>query len=61
MEPVKKRSAKLPATDKPDATASDVDAFGLEVRDVVRLEPDKRGFVRSAAPTSSAAGATCTA
>ena len=51
MEPVTRRSAKFPATDKPDA-AADVDAFALEMRDVVRLEPDKRGFVRSAAPIS---------
>jgi DNA-nicking Smr family endonuclease len=51
MEPVKKRSAKLPATDRPDA-AEDDDAFALEMRDVVRLEPDPRGRVRSAAPIS---------
>ena len=49
---MKKRRAKLPATDKPDAAAADVDAFALEMRDVVRLEPDPRGFVRSAAPIS---------
>ncbi len=48
---MKKRSAKLPATDKPDA-AADVDAFALEMRDVVRLEPDPRGRVRSVAPIS---------
>ena len=52
MEPVKKRSAKLPATDRPDAAAADVDAFALEMRDVVRLEPDPRGRVRSVAPIS---------
>ena len=52
MEPVKKRSAKLPATDKPDAPAADVDAFALEMRDVVRLEPDPRGRVRSVVPIS---------
>ena len=49
MEPVKKRSAKLPATAGPDA-ASDVDAFALEMRDVARLEPDPRGRVRSVVP-----------
>ena len=52
MEPVKKRSAKLPATDKPDVAAVDVDAFALEMRDIVRLEPDSRGRVRSVAPIS---------
>ena len=46
MEPVNKRSAKLPATDRPDAAAADVDAFALAMRDVVRLEPDPRGRVR---------------
>ena len=46
---MKKRSAKLPATDTPDAPAADVDAFALEMRDVVRLEPDPRGRARSAA------------
>jgi DNA-nicking Smr family endonuclease len=51
MELVKKRSAKLPATGKPDA-AEDDDAFALEMRDVVRLEPDPRGRVRSVAPIS---------
>ena len=51
MEPVKKRSAKLPATDRPDA-AADVDAFALEMRDVARLEPDPRGRVRSVVPIS---------
>jgi hypothetical protein len=48
---VTKRSAKLPATDRPEA-AADVDAFALEMRDVVRLEPDPCGRVRSAAPIS---------
>ena len=52
MEPMKKRSAKLPATDRPDAAAADVDAFALAMRDVVRLEPDPRGHVRSVAPIS---------
>ena len=52
MEPVKKRSAKLPATDTPDAAAADVDAFALEMRDVIRLEPDPRGRVRTAASFS---------
>jgi DNA-nicking Smr family endonuclease len=51
MDPVKKRSTKLPATDGPDA-ASDVEAFALEMRDVVRLEPDPRGRVRSVVPIS---------
>ena len=46
-----KRSAKLPATDRPDA-AEDDDAFAREMRDVVRLEPDPRGRVRSVAPIS---------
>ncbi|HEU4748771.1 MAG TPA: Smr/MutS family protein [Gemmatimonadaceae bacterium] len=46
---MKKRSAKLPATDRPDASA-DAEAFALEMRDVVRLEPDPRGRVRSVAP-----------
>src|SRR4029453_2079996 len=51
MEPVKKRSAKLPATDRPDA-AADVDAFAqeMEMRGVVRLEPDPPGPVRRVAP-----------
>ena len=52
MEPVKQRSAKLPATDRPDADEADVDAFALAMRDVVRLEPDPRGRVRSVAPIS---------
>ena len=51
MEPVTKRSAKLPATDSPNA-AEDDDAFAREMRDVVRLEPDRRGRVRSVAPIS---------
>ena len=51
MEPVKRRSAKLPATDRPDA-AADVDAFAREMRDVARLEPDPRGRVRSVVPIS---------
>ena len=46
-----KRSAKLPPTDRPDA-AADLDAFALEMRDVVRLEPDPRGRVRSVAAIS---------
>ena len=52
MEPVKKRSAKLPATDRLDEAAVDDDAFALEMRDVMRLEPDSRGRVRSVAPIS---------
>ena len=52
MDPLKRRSAKLPATDRPEAVAADVDAFALEMRDVVRLEPDPRGHVRSVAPIS---------
>jgi DNA-nicking Smr family endonuclease len=51
MEPMKKRSAKLPATNRPDR-ADDDDAFAREMRNVVRLEPDPRGRVRSAAPVS---------
>ena len=47
---MKKRSAKDPATDEPDAADPDSDAFALEMRDVVRLAPDPRGRVRSAAP-----------
>jgi DNA-nicking Smr family endonuclease len=50
---VKKRTAKLAATDTPDAGVSDVDAFVLAMRDVVRLEPDPRGRVRSVAPIST--------
>jgi DNA-nicking Smr family endonuclease len=50
---VRKRSAKLPAIDRPDAAATaDVDAFALAMRDVVRLDPDSRGRVRSVAPIS---------
>ena len=49
MERVKKRSAKLTATNRPDL-AEDDDAFAREMRDVVRLEPDPRGRVRSVAP-----------
>ena len=49
MEPVKKRRAKLPPTDRPDAAAH-VDAFAQEMRDVARLEPDPRGRVRSVVP-----------
>jgi DNA-nicking Smr family endonuclease len=49
---VKKRSSKLPAADRPDAAAADVAAFAREMRDVVRLEPDPRGRVRTAAPIS---------
>ena len=49
---MKKRSAKLPATDRPDAEAADVDAFALAMRDVVRLEPDPRVPVRSVVPIS---------
>ena len=52
MEPVKKRNAELPASDRPDP-AADADAFGRAMRDVVRLEPDPRGRVRRVAPISS--------
>ncbi len=45
-----KRRAKLPATDRPDAAAADAEAFALEMRDVVPLEPDRRGRVRSVSP-----------
>ena len=48
---MKKRSAKLPASDKADA-AADADAFARAMRDVVRLEPDPRGRVRRGVPTS---------
>jgi DNA-nicking Smr family endonuclease len=44
-----KPSAKLAATNRPDLSEDD-DAFALEMRDVVRLEPDPRGRVRSVAP-----------
>jgi DNA-nicking Smr family endonuclease len=47
---VKKRTAKHPATDTSDAAAADADAFTREMRDVVRLEPDPRGRVRTVAP-----------
>jgi DNA-nicking Smr family endonuclease len=43
------RSAKLPATNTPDR-AEDDDAFAMAMRDVVRLEPDPRGRVRSEVP-----------
>ena len=46
-----KRSARSPATHRPDL-AEDDDAFALEMRDVVRLEPDQRGRVRTVAPIS---------
>ena len=48
---MKRRSGKLPASDKADA-AGDADAFARAMRDVVRLEPDPRGRVRRAAPIS---------
>ena len=51
MEPMKKRSAKLPATDRSNA-AEDDDIFAREMRDVVRLEPDPRGRVRTVVPIS---------
>ena len=47
-----KRSSRIPAPDSLDAAAADVDAFTREMRDVVRLEPDSRGRVRSVAPIS---------
>ena len=46
---MKKRSARLPATDRSNA-AEDDDAFAQEMRDVVRLEPDPRGRVRTVVP-----------
>jgi DNA-nicking Smr family endonuclease len=49
-EAVRQRSARLPATGSPDAAAADTDAFAREMRDVVPLEPDSRGRVRSVAP-----------
>jgi DNA-nicking Smr family endonuclease len=52
---VKKRSGKPPATDTRDAaTAADADAFTRAMRDVVRLEADPRGRVRSNPPISPA-------
>ena len=48
---MKKRSAKLPETDRHEA-AEDDDVFAREMRDVVRLEPDARGRVRSVQPIS---------
>ena len=51
MEAVKKRRAKLRETNRPDL-AEDDDAFALEMQDVVRLEPDPRGRVRSVVPIS---------
>jgi DNA-nicking Smr family endonuclease len=51
MEPVTKRRVKLPATDRPEA-AEDDDVFAREMRDVVRLEPDPRGRVRTVVPVS---------
>ena len=50
MEPVNKRSGKVPTTDRSDAAAAEVDAFAREMRDIVRLEPDPRGHARSVAP-----------
>jgi DNA-nicking Smr family endonuclease len=52
MEPVKKRNARLPASDRAEAGA-DADAFARAMQDVVRLEPDPRGRVRRAAPASA--------
>ena len=46
-----KSSARLPATDRSNA-AEDDDAFAQEMRDVVRLEPDPRGRVRTVVPVS---------
>ena len=51
MEPVKKRNARLRATDRPGA-AADADAFARAMRDVVPLEPDPRGRVRRVPPIS---------
>ena len=51
MEPVTRRNARLPATDSSDA-AADADEFARAMQDVVPLEPDPRGRVRSAEPAS---------
>ena len=51
MEPVTKRLVKLPTTNRPEA-AEDDDEFARAMRDVVRLEPDPRGRVRSVPPIS---------
>jgi DNA-nicking Smr family endonuclease len=51
MEPVKKRNTRVPATERSGA-AADADEFARAMRDVVRLEPDPRGRVRSPAPIS---------
>jgi DNA-nicking Smr family endonuclease len=51
MKPVTKRRARLPVADRLDP-ADDVDAFAREMRDVVRLDPDPRGRVRSVVPIS---------
>ena len=48
---MKKRTGKLPATNRPDR-AEDDDPFAREMRDVVRLEPDPRGRVHREAPIS---------
>ena len=48
---MKKRSAKLPASDKADA-AADAEEFARAMRDVVPLEPDPRGRMRRVAPIS---------
>src|SRR4051794_5925511 len=53
MKPVKKRTAKLPATDRPDEAAAGDNAFAMEMGDVVPLDPDPRGRVRRAAPISA--------
>lgn len=49
---MKKRTARLPPSDRSDA-AADADEFARAMRDVVRLEPDPRGRVRAAAPAST--------
>jgi hypothetical protein len=43
MKPVKKRTAKLPPTDRPDEATGDDDAFAREMRDVVPLNPTRAG------------------
>jgi DNA-nicking Smr family endonuclease len=49
MQAVKTRSAVLPAVDRADPT-EDEEVFVQEMRDVVPLEPDPRGRVRSVLP-----------
>ena len=49
-----KRSGKLPATDPPAAADADIEAFARAMRDVVRLEADPCGRVRSVEPARPA-------